>query len=91
VFLSDYPKLIENLRQASADRNSEALMRAAHSLKGMLKNFQADPAAGVAFELEKKGKGDDFDGVLETIESLAGQIVELEKTLRGILKQQDDG
>jgi HPt (histidine-containing phosphotransfer) domain-containing protein len=55
----------------------------------MLKNFQADPAAAVAFELENKGKGDNFDGVPEAIESLAGQIAELEKTLRTIIKQQD--
>jgi CheY-like chemotaxis protein len=90
VFLSDYPKLIENLRQASADSNSDALMRAAHSLKGMLKNFQAEQAAGVAFELEQKGKGDNFDGVPETIESLAGQVVELEKALRAIIEHKPD-
>ena len=90
VFLSDYPKLIENLRQASADSNSDALMRAAHSLKGMLKNFQAEQAAGVAFELEQKGKGDNFDGVPESIESLAGQIVELEKALRAIIEHKSD-
>jgi HPt (histidine-containing phosphotransfer) domain-containing protein len=86
VFLSDYPKLFENLRRATADRDSDALMRAAHSLKGMLKNFQADLAAGVAFELEQKGKGDNFNGVPETIESLAGQVVELEKALRTIIE-----
>lgn len=89
VFLSDYPKLLEDLRQASKEGDSDTLMRAAHSLKGMLKNFQADPAAAVAFELEKKGKGDNFDGVPEAIESLAGQIAELDKTLKSILKQQD--
>ena len=89
VFLSDYPKLLEDLRQASQDGNSDTLMRAAHSLKGMLKNFQADPAAGIAFELEKKGKEDNFDGVPQTIESLAGLVDELEKTLRGIIKQQN--
>jgi CheY-like chemotaxis protein len=89
VFLSDYPKLLEDLRRASKDGLSDTLMRAAHSLKGMLKNFQADPAAAVAFELENKGKEDNFDGVPEAIESLAGQIAELEKTLRTIIKQQD--
>jgi CheY-like chemotaxis protein len=89
VFLSDYPKLLEDLRQASKDGDSDTLMRAAHSLKGILKNFQADAAAAVAFELENKAKGENFDGVPEAIESLAGQIAELDKTLRGILKQHD--
>jgi PAS domain S-box-containing protein len=90
VFLSDYPKLLEDLRTASRNGNSDTLMRAAHSLKGMLKNFQADPAANVAFELEKKGKSDNFDGVPEAIDNLTAQVAELEKTLKGIIEQQDD-
>jgi HPt (histidine-containing phosphotransfer) domain-containing protein len=53
----------------------------------MLKNFQAEPAAEVAFELEKQAKADNFDGVPETIEKLAGQIAALDKTLRGILDE----
>ncbi len=90
VFLSDYPKLLEDLRNASRTGDSETLMRAAHSLKGMLKNFQADPAANVAFELEKKGKGDNFDGVPEAIDNLTAQAAELEKALIGIIEQQKD-
>ncbi|MBT8370188.1 MAG: response regulator, partial [Deltaproteobacteria bacterium] len=87
VFLSDYPKLIDDLRRAYKETDSNTLMRAAHSLKGMLKNFQADPAAELAFELEKQGKADNFDGIPETLENLVGQIAEVDKTLRGILDE----
>ena len=87
VFLSDYPRLLDDLRRAHKERDSDTLMRAAHSLKGMMKNFQAEPAAEVAFELEKKGKEENFDGVPDTIETLAGQVAEVDKILRGILKQ----
>jgi two-component system sensor histidine kinase/response regulator len=87
VFLSDYPRLLDDLRRAHKERDSDTLMRAAHSLKGMMKNFQAEPAAGVAFELEKKGKEENFDGVPDTIETLAGQVAEVDKILRGILEQ----
>ncbi len=90
VFLSDYPNLLENIRQASADNDPDALMRAAHSLKGMLKNFQADSAADLAFELEQKGKQADFDGVPEAIENLAGQVVELEQALKKIIAHKGD-
>jgi HPt (histidine-containing phosphotransfer) domain-containing protein len=62
-------------------------MRSAHSLKGMLRNFQAETAADVAFELEKKGKAEDFDGVQTAIERLTDRIYEVDKTLRGILLQ----
>jgi len=87
VFLSDYPRLIDDLRRAHKESDSNTLMRAAHSLKGMLRNFQAEPAAEVAFELENQGKADNFDGVAEVIENLAGQAAEVDKTLRAILDE----
>jgi len=88
VFLSDYPRLLDDLRRAFEQNDSDTLMRAAHSLKGMLKNFQAETAAEVAVELEKKGQAESFDGVPEVIDDLAGQIADVDKTLRGILDQQ---
>ena len=87
VFLSDYPRLLDDLRRAHKESDSETLMRAAHSLKGMMKNFQAEPAAEVAFELEKKGNEDNFDGVPDAIENLAGQVADVDKILRGIIDQ----
>ena len=50
----------------------------------------AEKAAEVAFDLEKKGKEEDLDGVQADIESLADQIVEVDKMLRGIIKQQSN-
>jgi CheY-like chemotaxis protein len=87
VFLSDYPRLLDDLRRAFEQSDSDTLMRAAHSLKGMLKNFQAETAAEVAFELEKKGQAESFDGVPGAIDNLSGQVADVDKTLRGILDQ----
>jgi CheY-like chemotaxis protein len=86
IFLSDYPGLLDNLRRAHKDGESDTLMRAAHSLKGMLKNFQADSAAEIAFDLEKKGREDTFDGVPKAIENLAAKVTQLDQTLRAILE-----
>jgi len=88
VFLADYPRLIDDLRRAITEEDSDTLMRAAHSLKGVLRNFKAEPAAEVAFVLEKKGNADDFGGVAETIEDLAAQVTEVDKALRAILDQE---
>jgi two-component system sensor histidine kinase/response regulator len=88
VFLSDYPRLLNDLHRAFEQSDSDTLMRAAHSLKGMLKNFQAETAAEVAFELEKKGQAESFDGVPEAIDNLSGQVADVDKTLRGIMDQQ---
>jgi PAS domain S-box-containing protein len=90
VFLSDYPKLMDDLRRANKEGDSDLLMRSAHSLKGMLKNFQAESAAEVAFEIEKKGKAGDFDGVQTIIENLTDRITEVDKMLRDIVEQQPE-
>ena len=90
VFLSDYPRLMDDLRRANSQHDSDLLMRSAHSLKGMLKNFQAESSAEVAYEIEKKGKAENFEGVQTDIEGLADQIAAVGRTLRDIIAQQAD-
>jgi PAS domain S-box-containing protein len=86
VFLDDYPRLLDNLRQSFNEGDCDTFMRSAHSLKGMLKNFRAETAAEVAFALEKKGKEADLNGVQADIESLAAQIAQVDKTLRNMIE-----
>ncbi len=87
IFLDDYPRLIDNLRKSFEDGDCNTLMRSAHSLKGMLKNFQAEKAAETAFDLEKKGKAENLSDVEMGIEDLSAQIAQIDKMLRGVLKQ----
>jgi CheY-like chemotaxis protein/HPt (histidine-containing phosphotransfer) domain-containing protein len=86
VFLDDYPRLLDNLRRSVNEYDCDTFMRSAHSLKGMLNNFRAETAAEVAFDLEKKGKEADLDGVQAGIERLAAQIAEVDNTLRNMIK-----
>jgi two-component system sensor histidine kinase/response regulator len=88
VFLSDYPRLMDDLRRANTEGDCDLLMRSAHSLKGMLKNFQAESAAGVAYQIEKKAKTENFDDVRTKIEDLTDRITGVDKMLRDILAQQ---
>ena len=90
VFLGDYPRLIDDLSRADEEGDSELLLRAAHSLKGMLRNFKADSAAEVAFDIEKKGKAGNFNGVPEQIKILRDRIGEVDRMLRGIIEQYSD-
>jgi PAS domain S-box-containing protein len=90
IFLSDYPRMLNDIREAFEKRDSDTLMRSAHSLKGMLRNFQAEDAADVAFQLEKKGKSENFDGVKTIIENLNVRISQVDKELRGFVKQRPD-
>jgi PAS domain S-box-containing protein len=84
VFLSDYPKLMDDLRRANAQGDCDLLLRSAHSLRGMLRNFQADAAAEVAFEIEAKAKAENFDDVRTKIDQLTDRITEVDKILRTI-------
>jgi CheY-like chemotaxis protein len=88
VFLSDYPRLMDDLRRANTEGDCDLLMRSAHSLKGMLKNFQAESAAGVAYQIEKKAKTENCDDVRTKIEDLTDRITGVDKMLRDILVQQ---
>jgi len=88
VFLSDYPGRMDDLRRANTNGDSDLLMRSAHSLKGMLRNFQAESAAKVAFEIEKMAKTDNFEAVQAKIEHLTDHITEVDKMLRDIIAQQ---
>ena len=87
VFLSDYPRLMDDLHRAFEEGDGDLLMRSAHSIKGMLKNFHALSAAEVAFEIEKKGKAEEFEGVQTNIEELAQRIAKVDKKLRSIADQ----
>jgi hypothetical protein len=56
----------------------------------MLKNFQAEDAAEIAFELEGMGKAEKYNGVQAGIEKLADQISQLDNMLRRIVAQRPD-
>ncbi|NNL75581.1 MAG: response regulator [Desulfobacterales bacterium] len=85
IYLNDYPRIMDELQKAIKEGDSNKLMRSAHSLKGMLRNFQAEHAAEIAFELEKMGKNEKFEGAQAAAESLSAKIAEVDKTLRDIL------
>jgi hypothetical protein len=54
----------------------------------MLKNFRAETAAEIAFDLEKKGKAADLKGVRADVDRLAAHVSEVDNTLRNMIKQQ---
>jgi CheY-like chemotaxis protein len=85
VFLEDYPRLLDNLRQSLNEGDSDTFMRSAHSLKGMLKNFKFNAAADIAFNLEKKGRESDLNGVQPEIDNLTARIVEVDNKLRKMI------
>jgi len=87
IFISDYPQMLASLRKSLQATDAKTFSRTAHSLKGMLRNFQAEAAADTAFDLEKRGQQGQLDGVDQIIENLAGQLDEIAQKLKDFVKE----
>ena len=74
IFVAESPKLLSQLREAVVSSNSEALMRAAHSIRGELSCLGAVAAANTAQTLESMGSN---KGLAEASEVLTNFESEL--------------
>jgi signal transduction histidine kinase/CheY-like chemotaxis protein len=77
IFLQESPKLLEKLRHAVADQDAEAVMRAAHSIKGEVSYLAAGKALQAARALEEMGHGHDLSGTADRFAVLEKELNEL--------------
>jgi two-component system sensor histidine kinase/response regulator len=84
-------EILNEMRTASADRDSEALSRTAHALKGSLLNLAVPQAARLAGELEALGRSGSSRGAADLIEKLSEACAEAQKELRSIGEDEPDG
>jgi two-component system, sensor histidine kinase and response regulator len=87
IFVNDYPQMLNNLRKSLKATDAKTFSRTAHSLKGMLRNFQAEAVADTAFDLEKRGKQGALDGTDRIIDNLAGQLDEVAQKLQQLVRE----
>jgi HPt (histidine-containing phosphotransfer) domain-containing protein len=78
----DAPPLLVRLREAVARADADQVARAAHSLKGLVVNFDAHTAAAAAQKVESMGLSGDLSGAAADVETLALHVAELEQHLR---------
>jgi HPt (histidine-containing phosphotransfer) domain-containing protein len=88
MFREDTRLNLENLRKAMAERDFAMLSRAAHTLKGMLRNLSMGAAAETAASLEtasRESRDIDSKELLEKLEKeLQGILPEVEAHLAGV-------
>jgi HPt (histidine-containing phosphotransfer) domain-containing protein len=82
IFLDRYPGVMSKLKQAAAVRDSSALEKAAHSLRGYLVNFHAQASSEVALELELKGRTGDLTDADPALARLEREIERLLPVLK---------
>jgi two-component system, sensor histidine kinase and response regulator len=81
LFLEEYPLLMDEIRAAAAAGDSDALQRAAHSMKGSVSNFGAEGVYQAAFDLERKGRAGELDSLGPCIERLAQALAHIHPAL----------
>ncbi len=87
IFINDYPQMLTTLRKSLETTDAKTFSRTAHSLKGMLRNFQAEAAADTAFDLEKRGEQGQLEGVDQIIETLANELDNVAQKLKDLVKE----
>ena len=87
MFVSDYPAMMTTIREAVKSQDGVTLQRTAHSLKGMLRNFQAEAGAQKALELEEMGQQGEFQDADQAYEVLSAELASLEKILHDLVEE----
>jgi CheY-like chemotaxis protein/HPt (histidine-containing phosphotransfer) domain-containing protein len=87
IFLNDAPQMLNALRDSLKSADAKTFKRTAHSLKGMLRNFQAESAAETAFELEQIGDQGKLESADQIVDSLAAQLDEVSRKLKEVVKK----
>ena len=82
----DAPGLLNEIRSAAASGDAEALVKPAHTLKGMLANFCAAPAEAAAREVEMMGRQQRLTEVEPAVEALQGRTDRLREALHKFLQ-----
>jgi two-component system sensor histidine kinase/response regulator len=82
IFLDESPKILNELRRAIAETDSNAVLRAAHSLKGELGYLSAGMALQAAQDLEEMGQQGNLSRSVEIFAVLDQQIQDLYVVIR---------
>ena len=78
IFREEFPRHLQTLHQAVDSADGKMVAAEAHSLKGMLSNLAAGPAATAAARLEKLGRNQEaseYPEALEALEKIGRELV----------------
>lgn len=78
---SQIPVLLNDIRRGITSQDYKLLRRSAHTLKGSVMFFGAEPVVKLAQQLEMLGKNETLEGALETLSALESGIAEVNREL----------
>ena len=83
-FLCTLPTMLSNLKDAVNARDPSRIELAAHTIKGVVSTFYAEPSRRLAEKLEAKGKERQLENVSEIFRELSLELTTLSGALRAI-------
>ena len=88
IFINDASEHMSEIEEAVNCRNSEALEKSAHKLKGAAANFGNNGTTDTAFKLEIMGKANNLDGVEAVCNTLVKDVESLVNAMREFIKSE---
>jgi PAS domain S-box-containing protein len=85
LFFLESPRLAAKMRQAIDLQDAKALQHLAHSLRGSVGNFAADPAFNAALRLELIAGAGDLSQAWQAFEDLERELARLSQELQAII------
>jgi HPt (histidine-containing phosphotransfer) domain-containing protein len=82
IFEQDSTYLYDQLAGSLTGRDAIGVAQAAHSLKGLVSNFEAQAATRAALAVETMASAADFDGLTPAARQLELELDELRRALR---------
>jgi CheY-like chemotaxis protein len=89
IFLTECPKMLDEIRAALGAADSKALERAAHTLKGSVGNFATLDPWETAQRLELLAKSGQLSGAQEILQVLEQQIAQFNQILARLAAEPD--
>jgi HPt (histidine-containing phosphotransfer) domain-containing protein len=80
-FIEDAPELLAAIRTGLDNGNAKEVMRASHSLKGLLSSFDAHQAVSLAARIENASREADLVAACETLPRLEDEVSRLQGLL----------
>lgn len=81
------PELLKRLEQAAQEGKTDTLLRAAHNLRGLVVNFDAEAVAQTLLRIESNGRAGDTSHVVTDVEEAQQRLSELLHELQAGLSQ----
>jgi HPt (histidine-containing phosphotransfer) domain-containing protein len=87
LFVDECPRMLQQIRDALAQRDTKLLSQSAHFLRGSLVNFTDGPAVQALSEIEEACRGDDIQRAALAWDQLQEHLGRITPVLRSFARQ----